>query len=82
MYREKHDSVVHKYGNAYYHNVDRLDSNFHIITDNPNVRWLSEVNTINNMVPAVAGHNGGFYQLCRILNKFEEELPTKNVIKL
>lgn len=79
---DKFDSIVHKYGNPYYHNVDRLDKNLHILTDKPNARWCSEINAIDNMLPIEAGYNGGYYQLCRILNNFEENLPSWNMIKL
>ena len=79
---DKFDSIVHKYGNPYYHNVDRFDKNLHILTDKPNARWRSEVNTIDSMLPIEAGYNAGYYQLCRILNKFEEKLPSWNMIKL
>lgn len=79
---DKFDSIVHKYGNPYYHNVDRLDKNLHILTDKPNARWHSEINTIDSMLPIEAGYNAGYYQLCRILNNFEENLPSWNMIKL
>ena len=78
----KYDSIVHKHGNPYYHNVDRFDKNLLILTDNPNERWRSKINTIDNMLPIEAGYNAGYYQLCRILNKFEEKLPSWNMIKL
>lgn len=78
----KYDSRVHKYGNPYYHNVDRLDKNLLILTDKPNTKWRSEINTIDNMLPIEAGNNGGCYQLCRILNNFEGNLPSWNMIKL
>ena len=78
----KYDSRVHKYGNPYYHNVDRLDKNLHILTDKPNARWCSEINTIGSMLPIEAGYNAGYYQLCRILNNFEGNLPSWNMIKL
>ena len=38
--------------------------------------------TIDNMLPIEAGYNAGYYQLCRILNNFEEKLPSWNMIKL
>ena len=79
---DKFDSIVHKYGNPYCHNVNRCDKNLHILTDKPNARWRSEINTIDNMLPIEAGYNGGCYQLCRILNNFEENLPSWNMIKL
>lgn len=79
---DKFDSKVHKYGNPYYHNVNRCDKNLLILTDKPNTKWRSEINTIDNMLPIEAGNNGGYYQLCRILNNFEEKLPSWNMIKL
>lgn len=78
----KYDSIVYKYGNPYYHNVNRCDKNLLILTDKPNARWRSEINTIDSMLPIEAGHNGGCYQLCRILNNFEGNLPSWNMIKL
>ena len=78
----KFDSIVHKYGNPYYHNVNRCDKNLLILTDKPNTKLRSEINTIDNMLPIEAGYNGGYYQLCRILNNFEENLPSWNMIKL
>ena len=79
---DKFDSIVHKYGNPYYHNVNRCDKNLLILTDKPNTKLPSEINTIDNMLPIEAGYNAGYYQLCRILNNFEEKLPSWNMIKL
>ena len=78
----KYDSRVHNYGHPYYPNVDRLDKNLLILTDKPNTKFRSEINTIDNMLPIEAGYNAGYYQLCRILNNFEEKLPSWNMIKL
>lgn len=78
----KYDSIVHKYGNPYYHNVNRCDKNLLILTDKPNTKWRSEINAINNMLPIEADNDGGYYQLCRILNNFEGNLPSWNMIKL
>lgn len=79
---DKFDSIVHKYGNPYCHNVNRCDKNLLILTDKPNTKWRSEINAINNMLPIEAGNDGGCYQLCRILNNFEGNLPSWNMIKL
>ena len=79
---DKFDSIVHKYGNPYYHNANRCDKNLPILTDKPNTKLRSEINTIDNMLPIEAGNNGGYYQLYRILNNFEGNLPSWNMIKL
>ena len=79
---DKFDSIVHKYGNPYYHNVNRCDKSLLILTDKPNTKFRSEINTIDNMLPIEAGYNAGYYQLRRILNNFSSKLPSRNMIKL
>lgn len=78
----KYDSRVHKYCNPHYHNVDRMNKNLHILTDNPNSRWFSEINTIDSMLPLEARYNAGYYQIQCITKTFEKDVPTWNVIKL
>lgn len=78
----KYDSRVHKYGNPYYHKVNRFDKNLHILTDNPNARWRSEINTIDSMLPTDAGYNAGYYQILCITKAFDKDIPSWNMIKL
>ena len=78
----KYDSRVHKYGNPYYHKVNRFDKNLHILTDNPNARCRSEINTVDSMLPTDAGYNGGYYQILRITKTLDKDVPSWNMIKL
>lgn len=78
----KYDSVVHKYGNPYYHNVNRFSKNLLILTDKPNVKWRSEINTIDSSLPSDAVDNAGYYQILCITKTFDKDAPSWNMIKL